>query len=177
MVGIYQILLPLLSLFLVRVDLTDLWPLDIPVEILRVYDGDTILAGHGTYKFKVRLTPIDAPEKGQPTYHGNQDAGALAKRCLIRQAPKRGLLTVHGLDLYRRLLGDIDELSLASIRAGCATLYPYARFSSKKEKTLFLRALQRAKDNKKGLWRYGGFLQPMLWRKLSKRSSPQRSRR
>ena len=71
----YQILLPLLSLFLVRVDLTDLFPLHIEVQLHKIYDGDTVLVGHGTYSWKVRFSKIDSPEKNQNFLGSRASAG------------------------------------------------------------------------------------------------------
>lgn len=82
----YQILMPLLSLFLVRVDLTDLFPLTVPVKVLKVYDGDTILVSHGSYQMKIRLSRIDSPEKGQPFMNGAGDAGAYSGHCLKKSS-------------------------------------------------------------------------------------------
>ena len=77
----YQILIPLLSLFLNRVDLTDLYSLKLPVNLIDIYDGDTLLVKTGNYKLKVRLSKIDSPEKGQRFFGSNLNAGLLAKKC------------------------------------------------------------------------------------------------
>ena len=78
----YQILLPLLSLFFVRVDLTDLFPLQLAVKVLKVYDGDTVSVQYGNHIWKVRLAKIDAPEKGQPFLSDKKDAGRWSQQCL-----------------------------------------------------------------------------------------------
>ncbi len=169
----YQILLPLLSLFLVRVDLTDLYPLKIPVKVLKVYDGDTVLVGHGSYQFKVRLLKIDSPEKGQPFLTSPADAGFSSSSCLQKLAPvnsQQELLIIKE-DIYGRILGDLKGISLKLIEEGCTTLYPHAEFSSVREKYQYLRALKKAKAQQVGLWSSGGFRQPKLWRKSSKRIS------
>ena len=168
----YQILMPLLSLFLVRVDLTDLFPLKIPVKVLKVYDGDTVLVKHGSLELKVRFSKIDSPEKGQPFFNSNLDAGAFSKKCLENIITKKAIhiLNIEKEDIYGRILGDMDDLSLKLIESGCTTLYPHASFDSRKEKMTFLRALKKAKASKRGLWQYGGFRQPKLWRKFSKRN-------
>lgn len=167
----YQILMPLLSLFLVRVDLTDLFPLKIPVKVLKVYDGDTVLVRHGSLEMKVRFAKIDSPEKGQPFFGSTRDAGEYSKRCLEKIIQKEAILAVEKEDIYGRILGDLDGLSLKLIKHGCTTLYPHATFDSRKEKMEFLRALKKAKASRRGLWQYGGFRQPKLWRKFSKRNA------
>ena len=166
----YQILMPLLSLFLVRVDLTDLFPLKIPVKVLKVYDGDTVLVRHGSLEMKVRFSRIDSPEKGQPFFNSNMDAGVFSKRCLEKIISKNDthILSIEKEDIYGRVLGDLDGLSLKLIENGCTTLYPHATFYSRKEKMKFLSALKKAKARRRGLWQYGGFRQPKLWRRISK---------
>jgi len=166
--GPYQILWPLLSLFLVRVDLTDLSPMGMKVDILKVYDGDTVLVGKGSFQYKVRLSRIDAPEKGQPFLSKEGDAGALSKRCLIKLLPRKSYLEIYGLDIYGRILGDLDGVSLKLIQKGCVSLYPHAKFKNQSEKYLYLRALIKAKKLKLNLWAFGGIEQPKAWRSKNK---------
>lgn len=166
----YQILMPLLSLFLVRVDLTDLFPLKIPVKVLKIYDGDTVLVRHGSLEMKVRFSKIDSPEKGQPFFGSSRDAGAFSKKCLEKHIKKDVVLTIEKEDIYGRILGDLDGLSLKLIENGCTSLYPHAVFNSRKEKMKYLLALKKAKARRRGLWQFGGFRQPKMWRKFSKRN-------
>lgn len=177
MAPFYQIFIPLLSLFLVRVDLTDLIPLNLPVKVLKIYDGDTLLVGKGSYHWKVRFLKLDAPEKGQPFINGRGDAGLKSEICLkkVLKTHKPMHLFIHGTDMYGRVLGEIEGLSLRLIQEGCSTLYPYARFSSRHEKYVYLRALKKAKASRRGLWQYGGFRQPKIWRKLKDKSHAGRS--
>lgn len=174
---IYQILVPLLSLFLVRVDLTDLFPLSMRVKLLKVYDGDTVLLRTGSYRMKLRFSKIDAPEMGQPILHKNLDAGLLSKKCLEKWVREGDYyeLKMESYDIYGRILGDLNGLSLKLIQEGCVTLYPYSKFKNEREKFLYLRALKRAKSQRVGLWDFGGYKQPMLWRKSKKRIVHQRS--
>lgn len=165
----YQILIPLLSLFLTRVDLTDLYPVTMNVDILKVYDGDTLLVKRRSFQQKVRLSRIDAPEKGQPYISQEGNAGEYSKDCLKRLSHRTGELQIYGIDMYGRILGDVDQLSLKLIQAGCTPIYPHARFRSVSEKFLYLRELDKAKRSRLGLWARGGILQPKLYRKLSKR--------
>lgn len=167
----YQILIPLLSLFFCRVDLTDLFPLDYEVQIVEVLDGDTVEVRKGSYSWRIRLSKIDAPEMGQPFFVGG-DAGKMSKECLLRLFEKRSHhLEIEKFDIYRRILGDLSQLNYKLVSEGCAPLYPHARFSSRKEKGMYLRAMERARRLKLGLWNNGGFRQPKLWRKTSKRSA------
>ncbi len=177
--GHYQILIPLLSIFLVRVDLTDLFPLELRVQVLEVTDGDTVLLRYRNQRLKLRLAKIDAPELAQPFLSGSPGAGLLARRCLHAElAGKSELIArLQSRDLYGRYLGDLDEVSLRLVRSGCAVIYPYAVFSSRGEKFRFLRALAEARRARRGLWKFGGIAQPKNWRRSSKRISRQRWRR
>lgn len=173
--GLYQILMPLLGLFFVRVDLTDLYALKLPVKLLKIYDGDTILVSHGSFVSKVRLSKIDAPEKKQPFLNGKGDAGMVSAVCFKRLL-KNGLheLKIEKLDIYGRILGDLDDISIKLIENGCAPLYPHATFESQEQKFTFLRAMKSAKAAHRGLWKYSGFMQPKKWRKISKRGGHRR---
>ena len=137
----YQILVPLLSLFLVRVDLTDLWPLEMRVRILKVYDGDTVLVQKGSWSQKLRLSPIDAPELMQPFWNGKPGAGQLAQTCLKKNLSSTGILRLHGYDIYHRMLESVAA------------------------KYLFLKAMMEAKNKRRGYWAFGGIKQPKAWRK------------
>jgi endonuclease YncB( thermonuclease family) len=177
MAGHYQILLPLLSLFLVRVDLTDLFPLSLSGRVLEVYDGDTLRFRSGSCELRLRLAKIDAPELAQPFLSGRPEAGAVARRCLLSALGRGDVVArLTGRDRYGRVLGDLDDVSYRLVRRGCATIYPHAVFRSRAEKFRFLRALKRAKASKRGLWRFGGIDQPKQWRRISKRSGYRRSR-
>ena len=161
--GLYQILMPLLGLFLVRVDLTDLFPMKIPVKVVQIYDGDTIQVRHKSFTLKVRLAAIDAPEKQQGR------VGMIARECLIKTLKNQEkTLVIYKQDIYGRILGDLEGLTLKLIQEGCAPLYPHAQFESQKEKFQYLIALKNAKAAQRGLWRYEGFVQPKKWRKINR---------
>lgn len=170
MIHPYQILLPLLSLFWVRVDLTDLFPLEVPVKIVEIMDGDTLTVQSGRMRLKVRLSRIDAPELGQKFHLGNADAGRASRTCLTRHVPRASLLRIEGFDMYQRILGDVGGLNFLAVRNGCSGLYPHATFRSVREKNLFITALAEAKKNRRGLWSRGGYMVPKKWRRISKRS-------
>lgn len=169
----YQILMPLFSLFLVRVDLTDLFPIYTKVKLLKIYDGDTLLLGKGSYQFRLRISKIDAPEMGQEFLSSKKDAGLVSMDCLkkIIANKEEFILKIEKYDMYKRVLGDVDDLSLKLIKKGCAGLYPYAQFRNVNEKFTYLRALKVAKSQRLGLWDFGGYKQPMIWRKLKRKTS------
>lgn len=159
----YHFLLPLLSLFLVRVDLTDLIPLKMSVKSVEVLDGDTVIVATDRSRFKVRLLYIDAPERGQT---GNSiDLGDYSTRCLKKMIKGPQTLKVYGYDRYGRILGEVDHLSFQMVLAGCAYLYEYAKFSNRRERTKFLIAQNKAQKLQKGLWKFK-VLNPRLYRKM-----------
>jgi endonuclease YncB( thermonuclease family) len=170
MVHPYQILLPLLSLFLVRVDLTDLYPLKLHVQVIDIHDGDTLTVQVRRLPIKVRLSRIDAPEMKQPFHFSATDAGKFSRNCLKKFTPQMGTLTIFGFDMYHRSLGDYEGVNLKAVAAGCAGIYPHAGFSSVREKNIFLKALIRAKKERRGVWARGGYILPKKWRKISKRN-------
>lgn len=172
----YQILLPLFSLFLVRVDLTDLWPLELKVRLVKVLDGDTLLIEREGHQDKLRLSKIDAPEKGQPFLNSRRDAGLESKKCLMGPLGRRAqfFIQIEKRDIYGRLLGDLEGLSLKLVEAGCTGLYPHAVFANRQEKYRYLRALEKAQRERKGIWKFGGFLRPKLWRKKFKTQTSHR---
>ncbi|MGE3609775.1 MAG: thermonuclease family protein [Bacteriovoracaceae bacterium] len=160
----YQILIPLLSLFLARVDLTDIYPLKIEAQILKVIDGDTLWIKSGAREFSLRLMKLDAPEKPQLFLNGRESAGLYSQNCLKRLIKNKRVVSLYKLDIYGRVLGEIGNVSLEMIENGCAVLYPYTVFDSRKEKSLFLQAEAKARKDRKGLWGRGGILSPKLFR-------------
>lgn len=158
-----------------RVELTDLFPLVYEAQVMEVLDGDTLEIKYGNYRWRLRLSRIDAPELKQPYADGTRGAGKLAHHCLKSFTQKYMPIRIEGSDIYGRLLGEAGNANRLMIENGCAVLYPYARFSSKQEKWQFLRAHLRAMRERRGLWKNVGIKHPKAWRKLTrKRSGDQR---
>jgi len=169
----YQVLLPLLGLFLGREIFTASFPLEIAVEVHRVVDGDTLEVRSGGALWTIRLAGVDAPESGQPTRLGHQSAGQFAKRCLARSVqPGSWRLHWQGRDHYGRVLGDLRRgkrsLCLELIQQGCVSVYPFLTGYSRQEKRRLNQSLEWAKTHRRGLWAMGGFQRPYYWRKLQK---------
>ena len=166
----YHFIWPLLGLILGREFFTFI-PLRLPVQVVRVLDGDTLELRGGE---RLRLAGVDAPEKGQPTRVGGLDAGWLAKGCLdFALQGKSWRLEPKGRDIYGRQLGElwIDKQSLSQIlvERGCASVYPFY------DDPALWRSLERAKRKRKGLWAHGGFMRPYWWRRLSSKKKSHRS--
>jgi endonuclease YncB( thermonuclease family) len=166
MAMIYHYLLPLLGLFLGR-EIFTIHPPSQWVTVEKVLDGDTvILKGQGA----LRLAGIDAPERGQLTRLKGIDAGEWSKACLKRLLEgKRLRVVVQGRDRYGRQLGDLihaGSVALQMMESGCVSIYP---ISTTRE---LVRAYERAKRARVGLWGYGGFERPYHYRRRHKKGPP-----
>lgn len=171
----YQLFIPLLSLFLNRVDLIDFWPIKVSGQVLEVYDGDTVKVKiHKGEMFILRLSRIDAPEKNQYFWKMPINAGLVSTQCLKRLLMDRKITwEIQGRDRYGRLLGDAlteDHLriTLEMIKQGCAILYPFARFKNWQEKHHYLNMFLESLKYKRGLWKYGLLENPYHFRRRQK---------
>lgn len=170
----YLFFLPLACLFFSR-ELFTFVPISEPVKISEVSDGDTLLLTTGV---RLRLAAIDAPELGQPTIFGGLDAGVLSRTCLrsILAKSQGWRLKRQGTDIYGRILGDltapaVPSLNRALIEAGCVSLYAYAEGDQREN----WRARERAMRARRGLWKFGGFMRPAVWRRLKKKGPQTRA--
>lgn len=169
---LYQILLPLLGLFFHRVELTEFWPLKLKVSDYKVLDGDTVKLRINGIEERVRLIPIDAPEMDQKFLKHSASAGEFSKKCLIGELSKGEVYLQWGKrDMFGRLLGELwvgeRRVSETMIKKGCAFLYLFSQFSSKKEKGRWLRLQSLAQRKREGIWQYG-VMSPYHYRKQKK---------
>lgn len=131
-------------------------------KVVRVSDGDTVtLLDNENNQHKVRLNGIDAPEKGQP--YGDKSKEYLSN--LI--AGKEVTVEVKGTDQYKRVLGVVYSgevnVNAEMIRAGYAWNYKYS-----KDK-YYIKLQEKAKVEKKGLWKDKNAIDPWMWRKENKK--------
>jgi micrococcal nuclease len=135
-------------------------------RVVRVVDGDTLVAGAGGSTFYVRLLGIDTPEThrpGTPVECGGPEASA-SMRALVPPGAEVRLETDPGqdrIDRYGRLLAyvwlsDGRLLEEAQLESGWATTYVFAG----RPVSLFPRlaaAARAARDADRGAWsRCGG---------------------
>ena len=159
-----------------RVDLTDTIPIKMRVQVLEVFDGDTVAFkpyGGGPTE-RLRISKIDAPELGQPTIIRTHNAGWFSKNCLEKKLQNSKILvSLEGRDMYGRWLGDLivneKNISFYLVQEGCAGIYAFATFKSSFERDLYLRWYEEAKENLKGLWKWGGFMRPYHFRRAQKK--------
>ncbi len=118
--------------------------------IVGVTDGDTLTArcgAPGSYNLvRVRLSAIDAPEKGQP--FGARAKEALSDLCFKRQATLRTFAT----DRYGRTVADVQcggkDSGTEMVRAGNAWVYD--QYATAYPQLYPLQAAARAAH--RGLW-------------------------
>lgn len=127
-------------------------------KIVKVQDGDTVtLLDSVNTQYKIRLYGIDAPENGQP--YGDKSKEYLSN--LI--AGKEVTVQVKGTDQYKRVLGVVylgdTNINAEMIRAGYAWNYKYS-----KDK-YYIKLQEKAKAEKKGLWKDKNAVDPWQWRK------------
>lgn len=132
-------------------------------KVVRVSDGDTVvLLDADNTQHKIRLNGIDAPENGQP--YGDKSKEYLSN--LI--AGKEVIVEVKGKDRYKRILGVVYSgevnVNAEMIRAGYAWNYKYS-----KDK-YYIKLQEKAKAEKKGLWKDKNAIDPWEWRKVNKGS-------
>ena len=120
---------------------------ELDCTVTRIIDGDTVeCTNHDApYQKTVRISDIDAPEKGQP--YGQEANDILEKVLLDRE------VIVHnkGTDRYGRTIGEIElekqNVGLLLVVNGYA--WHYAKYSNN---SAFITAQDQAKKEHLGLW-------------------------
>ena len=134
--------------------------------VIRIKDGDTVvIMGANRTPYTVRLSGLDAPEKGQP--YGKKSKQALSAMIYKKIVRVDGSKQDRYGRTIARLYVDGLDVNAAMIEQGAAWVYRrYARGSSF---AVFYQAEARAKKNKVGLWALSSPLPPWEWRKSGKK--------
>jgi endonuclease YncB( thermonuclease family) len=147
---------------------------DILGKVVAVSDGDTIkILDDNRVQYKIRLTGIDAPEKGQP--FGN----ASRKHLAFLVAGKAVRIETSKNDRYGRVLGKVWvqpadcpgcgktlNANLEQILAGMAWWYQdYARDQPAQDRGRYESAVIEARKRKLGLWSEPDPIPPWAWRR------------
>ena len=147
---------------------------DVSGRVVAVTDGDTIkVLDADNTEHKVRLTGIDAPERGQP--YGTASRNHLAAMVADKQVKVESSKS----DRYGRLLGKVWvqpgdcsscgktlNTNHAQILAGMAWWYRYyAREQSPEDRGRYESAEDEAKARTWGLWADPKPINPYDWRK------------
>jgi endonuclease YncB( thermonuclease family) len=147
---------------------------DIIGQVVSITDGDTIkVLNISNTEYKVRLTGIDAPERGQPFGTASKDhlASLVAGKEVFVESDKK--------DRYGRLLGKVWvqpadcptcgktlDANHAQILAGMAWWYRYyAKEQSPEDRGRYEPAEDEARSRKWGLWADPNPINPYDWRK------------
>ncbi len=133
--------------------------------VVGVSDGDTITVLDDSKKqHKIRLSGIDAPEKGQAF-------GQRAKEYLSDRVYRKSVV-VEGdkTDRYGRTVGKVvvdgRDVCLEMVEAGYAWHFKkYQREQSRSDRALYAAAENASRDAKRGLWRDVNPIAPWEWRK------------
>lgn len=114
-------------------------------KVVKVTDGDTITVLVDNNQIKVRLSEIDAPERGQ-------DFGQKSKEALADLVFEKEVRVVtHGKDRYGRVIGDVfvgdKNVNEKLVEDGWA--WKYLKYSKSER----LGEIEKnARESKKGLW-------------------------
>lgn len=131
---------------------------DIFGKVVAVVDGDTVKILENNKELKIRMLNIDAPEKKQPF-------GSRAKQRLSEKIFNKDVKVEYkGKDKYQRILGTIwidnKNINLEMVEEGYAWAYrKYLNDIS------YLKAEDKAKSNKVGLWTDPNPIPPWNFRK------------
>ena len=128
-------------------------------RVVRIVDGDTLIAEVDGVEERVRLIGIDTPEsvdRSRPVMCFGKEATAQLERLVPAGTPVRLVLDVEARDRYDRLLAylyrasDGSFVNLRMVEDGYANQYTYP---PNVEHTSELRAAaSRARDRGVGLW-------------------------
>lgn len=134
-------------------------------RIVGVSDGDTVtLLTPEHRQYKVRLSGIDAPEKGQA--FGAHSKQTLAHLLYDREVSVEWTKT----DRYGRILGKIErdgvDMNLEQLREGSAWVYTqYLKELAPADRALYKEAEQEARIRHAGLWHDTHPEPPWQWRR------------
>lgn len=138
-------------------------------NIVKIFDGDTVLVEGVDLRFTIRLVGIDTPELGRKDKK-DQPYSQEAKQKLTQLLGKKRIsLTQYGTGGYNRVLAEIfvneTNINLEMVRAGLAEVYRGKR-PGKFDPTRYFQAEKLAKDTQKGMWVQGNvYKSPGLWRR------------
>ncbi|HWI15841.1 MAG TPA: thermonuclease family protein [Burkholderiales bacterium] len=131
-------------------------------RVVGVADGDTLTVLVDHEAVRIRLSDIDAPERGQS--YGANARQSLAELCAGRMAT----VVSEGHDRYGRTLGVVAcggvDANREQVRRGLA--WVYARYA-RRDSPLY-EVEREAREQGRGLWQGADPLPPWLWRSRHK---------
>ena len=142
-------------------------------QVLKVYDGDSLLVKGLDLTLKIRMVGIDAPETGGRSKPG-QPYSKKAHLYLSRLVKDRAVtLKSYGLGGYNRVLAEVfssdTNVNLEMIKMGLAEVYQ-GRKPEHFDASPYVAAQIRARNNRIGMWSLGSrYKSPRQWRKENPR--------
>lgn len=137
-------------------------------RVTGINDGDTLtLVDVSEVQFKIRLSGIDSPEKGQAF-------GQFCKHSLSDLAYGRQVqIDWKKLDRYGRVIGkvlvDERDTNLEQVRRGCGWHYKkYQNEQTESDRLSYSAAEESARKDKVGLWADSDPVPPWIWRVVVK---------
>jgi endonuclease YncB( thermonuclease family) len=127
-------------------------------RVVRVADGDTLTLLVDRSPIKVRLSAIDAPEKGQP--FRTRSRQGLSGLCFGKTAE----VTIRGQDRYGRTLGDVicDGQSANEALVSQGLAWVYQQYAPRNSALYELESA--ARSARRGLWADADPMAPWAWR-------------
>jgi endonuclease YncB( thermonuclease family) len=146
-------------------------------QVVGVTDGDTLtVLDASDQQFKIRLSGIDAPEKGQP--FGNRAKESLSEMVFSKQV----VVESKKEDRYRRKVGKVQhdgtDVNLEQVKRGMAWHYTaYAKEQAPADRENYANAEAEANSQRRGLWRENTPLAPWEFRRIKAavRETPERN--
>lgn len=135
-------------------------------RVVGVTDGDTLtILDTSDQQFKIRLSGIDAPEKGQP--FGSQAKESLSAMVFNKQV----VIESDKKDRYRRRVGKVQhegtDVNLEQVKRGMAWHYTaYAMEQAPADREAYASAEVEARAQRRGLWRESTQSAPWEFRRI-----------
>jgi endonuclease YncB( thermonuclease family) len=137
-------------------------------RVVRVTDGGTVvILDAGNVQHKIRLTGIDAPERGQAYGTKSKEylSGSVAGKFVVVEYDKR--------DRYERILGKVllsdQDMNLEQIKAGLAWHYKkYQNEQTTADRVKYSDAERAARMEKRGLWHDANPVPPWEYRQAKR---------
>ena len=138
-------------------------------RVVGIADGDTLTLLDATNtQYKIRLSGIDSPEKGQPF-------GQVCKNSLSDLAYERvAVVESTKLDRYGRVIGKVlvngQDVNLEQVRRGCG--WHYKKYQNEQildDRLSYNAAEGSARFSRVGLWTDHEPMPPWEWRKARRK--------
>ena len=141
--------------------------------VVRVYDGDTVLAKGHDVEIKIRLAGIDAPETGKKKNDPGQPFSQRSRKYLAQLVLNKPVNVIgYGRGPYGRTIGELyldgKNINLAMVYFGLAEVYR-GKMSKGFDAAPYWQAEEIAKSAKSGMWTLGDqYESPKAFRKRKK---------